>query len=152
MCGKYVRVGLTKICLPGSPPRVREVSVFFRVVYQTLRITPACAGSMKGMIKELSVIWDHPRVCGKYSSARSGEIARAGSPPRVREVFTSIILLTIFSGITPACAGSINYRLPRLTISEDHPRVCGKYKWTTPFVPFFMGSPPRVREVFLFFQ
>ena len=111
-------------------------------------ITPACAGS----ISVLSIVRfssrDHPRVCGKYYLKVRKRTAAWGSPPRVREVLNMIIRKYMIPGITPACAGSIKTPIRLEKNRWDHPRVCGKYAVLRLTVDYFMGSPPRVREVY----
>ena len=51
----------------------------------------------------------------------------------------------VIFGITPACAGSIEY-LPYLhDFGLDHPRVCGEHQIALASAARYPGSPPRVR-------
>ena len=86
MCGKYPYFFILLNMFAGSPPRVREVLSLKNVIirasgitprvcgkYKTIKkrngrttgITPACAGSIIGVIYSFLVSEDHPRVCGK---------------------------------------------------------------------------------------
>ena len=126
---------------------MREVLKYFNHKCVDIGITPACAGSIRQKSKRINGYWDHPRVCGKYSSCASRFAAPPGSPPRVREVLCKSFSMSIVYGITPACAGSI---VPSPIISTepwDHPRVCGKYGNFYKRTTLCKGSPPRVREV-----
>ena len=107
MCGKYCFIKTFQVNGLGSPPRVREVFKQFTFYFKIIRITPACAGSIR--ISEHCRICerDHPRVCGKYKNSRYFFVRHSGSPPRVREVFARTHGTDWTTGITPACAGSI---------------------------------------------
>ena len=72
------------------------------------------------------------------------------TPPRVREVSCIIFLAFNLLGITPACAGSIFFNSSSSFEFWDHPRVCGKY--LLKLLPYYpnSGSPPRVREVYIY--
>ena len=68
----------------GSPPRVRGKD------YEELkdklddRITPACAGKRWINVYDITVHWDHPRVCGEKDLYFYHDCTSLGSPPRVR--------------------------------------------------------------------
>ena len=47
--------------------------------------------------------------------------------------------------ITPACAGNSSSSGPRLSMTEDHPRVCGEQPERPTKGVDITGSPPRVR-------
>ena len=49
---------------------------------------------------------DHPRVCGEQANARWCMTKKTGSPPRVRGADFDSDSVNLFTGITPACAGS----------------------------------------------
>ncbi len=72
----------------------------------TDRITPACAGNTMNQSKMVTQQQDHPRMCGKYSLMKSGQAAKAGSPPHVREILNSSCSSIGSGRITPACAGN----------------------------------------------
>ena len=131
----------------GSPPRVRG-KLWPRVIRQVCHgITPACAGktileqwafqvfedpppACEGKTRKyvllLASIWDHPRVYRENDKQRSDVADRLGSPPRMRGKLVLYNPLFSHLGITPACAGK-TLRVQRLlTVSRDHPRVCGE--------------------------
>ena len=95
---------------------------------------------------KIELSWDHPRVCGKNLFQLSLEDTGAGSPPRVREKLALGGLAMRPYGITPACAGKTLPSCLSATLSQDHPRVCGKNCLATRIFYFVPGSPPRVRE------
>ena len=49
------------------------------------------------------------------------------------------------SGIIPACAGNRMLSASGLTVSGDHPRVCGEQKLQSKLGVGRSGSSPRVR-------
>ena len=86
VCGNYPPSPPIAPHRRGSPPRVRELLITSNRVYQTLGITPACAGITRPGLSTRCLGWDHPRVCGNYNCPDCGEKTRVGSPPRVREL------------------------------------------------------------------
>ena len=130
----------------GSPPRMREIPGIISVRALLLGITPAYAGKTHAQSSYLSGSQDHPRVCGKDSAAYNQRMYQMGSPPRMRERHFKAILPFYDSGITPAYAGKTRTTVAILTLTRDHPRVCGKDSHTNAPLCVFAGSPPRMRE------
>ena len=131
MRGNYADLGRTNPSCLGSPPRARELRVYHR--------PPIAAGG------------DHPRVRGNYPMISTGKFVTSGSPPRARELLPACLYNCESLGITPACAG-ITVVVPSLIYaSRDHPRVRGNYKRLYPADPLRLGSPPRARELRIFF-
>jgi len=84
-------------------------------------------------------------VCGEQKCERTEEYGVEGSPPRVRGAGQVLGASVSLLGITPACAGSSSEVLRRMSLAEDHPRVCGE-QWQEGRARFARtGSPPRVR-------
>ena len=110
----------------GSPPRVRGKPARVAPPEQPAGITPACAGKTRRLAMYCLRGWDHPRVCGEnfISFCRFSKIK--GSPPRVRGKHRRNRDSHSARGITPACAGKTMSASKALTISRDHPRVCGE--------------------------
>ena len=105
MCGKNVQLRTVRKHTLGSPPHVREKLLQRTSNGSIDRITPACAGKTRLILRQTVAMWDHPRVCGKNYEHGIDEHLWVGSPPRVREkrgLRGGDILLF---GITPACAG-----------------------------------------------
>ena len=147
MCGKYVsnrpRLGKRR----GSPPHVREIPI--KAVIQTTmnRITPACAGNTLLWLYQMVLNQDHPRMCGKYTFQAFLWQVPSGSPPHVREIHQLKSILMDIKRITPACAGNTLLWLYQMALSQDHPRMCGKYARRFMMVKNYVGSPPHVREI-----
>ena len=110
VCGKNLGDDLKTKLLPGSPPRVREELKADTTGARQDRITPACAGRTSGVIADIDRTKDHPRVCGKNTTAIRRPIYTRGSPPRVREELYQAAEQSGRVGITPACAGR-TYRI-----------------------------------------
>ena len=147
MCGKYSVLGLCSFMNSGSPPHVREVLIPSTSLLRSARITPACAGSTKEVFKRFHRKQDHPRMCGKYSSPITFLSVVLGSPPHVREVLSMIFNMCLVLRITPACAGSTAKQQAFNILTQDHPRMCGKYLEVLHLSVCIEGSPPHVREV-----
>ena len=146
MCRKNILKMLSKFASVGSLPRVQEKQCSLCKWWNTIRITPACAGKTQIELVRQFWGWDHSRVCGKNHKLLRTWYVIPGSPPRVREKRVCFGNEPRRPGITPACAGKTMTFLSRLMKSWDHPRVCGKNKDIFLRFQSGLGSPPRVRE------
>ena len=114
-------------------------------IYLFCRITPACAGKSSREQYYLSVLQDHPRMCGEKSGAFSWLTPGMGSPPHVRGKGNDKFICNCHNRITPACAGKSPLRTVSTNLKWDHPRMCGeKYSFMVSYVRK-SGSPPHVR-------
>ena len=113
--------------------------------YNTFRITPACAGKTRMLFRYYDISEDHPRVCGENNYRSWYNRGKRGSPPRVRGKLSLTIRLLTIVRITPACAGKTMKEIARISVNEDHPRVCGENCGEDYFIGLGQGSPPRVR-------
>ena len=104
-------------------------------------------------------------MCGDYTFALISSICAMGSPPRVRglrrprrhdqrprRITPACAGLRSACScahrphrITPACAGTTSRRAACVSLSGDHPRVCGDYAAVKGKIDNLVGSPPRVR-------
>ncbi len=84
-------------------------------------------------------------MCGEKGNSVYRHRSVVGSPPRVRGKVLMLEAAQEPIGITPACAGKREAAKAGISLSEDHPRVCGEKSkiWGRAFGP--VGSPPRVR-------
>ena len=130
----------------GSPPLTRE-RLFERDSLRSFsRITPAHAGKTGYQIPGITHFWDHPRSRGKDQIRSTCRLCGLGSPPLTRERRVRSRCIQTSVGITPGHAGKTAY-LPFLSKSaEDHPRLRGKDRFSTPDSPAVEGSPPLARE------
>ena len=110
----------------GSPPRMREESVWSILVCGPFGITPAHAGRIYNQISSTNPDKDHPRACGKNLASCPDVVFIVGSPPRMREEFIPLKHAPHDLRITPAHAGRITKRNDILQDKRDHPRACGK--------------------------
>ena len=109
------------------------------------RITPACAGNRDSKGEILALVEDHPRVCGEQTAMDANIGIEVGSPPRVRGTAMVVLALACPSRITPACAGNSCIPYALFLARQDHPRVCGEQRTSSPGASRTRGSPPRVR-------
>ena len=122
---KLVALQASLACF-GSPPRVRGEVHIRTFVLAVVGITPACAGRSRRRQRPPMPARDHPRVCGeKYRYSYINKPVK-GSPPRVRGEGARCDEIGDHAGITPACAGRSLLALSAISISADHPRVCGE--------------------------
>ena len=129
----------------GSPPRVRGKGRNPHQRWNSLRITPACAGKRLCGLDRGAVRWDHPRVCGEKLYASGFGSSVLGSPPRVRGKVRLHYDRAHETRITPACAGKRGQRVCPVSMGKDHPRVCGEKADDFSVLVALIGSPPRVR-------
>ena len=108
-------------------------------------ITPAYAGKSSMSSTSDSESGDHPRVCGEKQILPPGQLAGAGSPPRMRGKAVKCSPGCMESRITPAYAGKRDAGAGREILGLDHPRVCGEKQPRIVFPHFQPGSPPRMR-------
>ena len=106
VCGEYCICLLISASSLGSPPRVRGILCFYKLLYMSRRITPACAGNTMALQESIYLREDHPRVCGEYIISLDKETVETGSPPRVRGIPIDFDFFVFVLGITPACAGN----------------------------------------------
>ncbi len=107
-------------------------------------IIPACAGSTRAMRSVLLFFRDHPRMCGEHFRRVFVASTLQGSSPHVRGARRLIRVKCSTQGIIPACAGSTPMRVPALSTSRDHPRMCGEH-FPHPRLSFRReGSSPRI--------
>ncbi len=65
MCGEKDCLPLLNSANRGSPPHVRGKVFFTSVIFILCGITPACAGKRASEGVALTLVWDHPRMCGE---------------------------------------------------------------------------------------
>ena len=71
-CGEKSPIRSAKICMRGSPPRMRGKAFLLIFLIVGCRITPAHAGKSQHVLRRLAQAVDHPRACGEKSTrARS---------------------------------------------------------------------------------
>ena len=111
----------------GSSPRMRGTLYCQRFGRTDHGIIPAYAGNTDTMTPCLSVVGDHPRVCGEHSRSSSMRARRGGSSPRMRGTPPSRHIARSLSGIIPAYAGNTCRPPAHEPQTRDHPRVCGEH-------------------------
>ncbi len=124
VCGEYSPVGCLSGGSLGSPPRVWGIRSLFFICPVRIRITPTCVGNTAGRGRPLR--------------------PRCGSPPRVWGIPQGIANERSRKRITPTCVGNTRRRCGRGRSARDHPHVCGEYLAASRYMPWVMGSPPRV--------
>ena len=66
-------------------------------------------------------------MCGEHSDAALMIAPRSGSSPHVRGAHGEALVRDFEVGIIPACAGSTSMSAAYLSLSRDHPRMCGEH-------------------------
>ena len=108
-------------------------------------ITPACAGKRSVDGNARLSEQDHPRMCGEKVFQLRASSSWLGSPPHVRGKVKKMAEKAGKTRITPACAGKSFLRSFSLSLSGDHPRMCGEKLDLSKVQPRAFGSPPHVR-------
>ena len=109
------------------------------------RITPAYAGKSIGLLIALTVLRDHPRLCGEKATITRSRLLTMGSPPPMRgkeELFHQFLR---YDRITPAYAGKRPHGGFFCKSLEDHPRLCGEKQNDKNAKANTTGSPPPMR-------
>ena len=145
MRGEKLPVTTSDIRLSGSPPHARGKGCGTAAGGRSGGITPACAGKSIFLHGFPYPFRDHPRMRGEkgWVVDRSGAVK--GSPPHARGKVTLKILLSLPSGITPACAGKSDLLVQQSERFWDHPRMRGEKTSKTRTQIIEMGSPPHAR-------
>ena len=92
-----------------------------------------------------SIPWDHPRVCGEHGFRRFCLADMRGSSPRMRGTPKLPRGKRRQAGIIPAYAGNTKDMTNLLSVSRDHPRVCGEHMPELLLTLSLLGSSPRMR-------
>ena len=108
-------------------------------------ITPAYAGKSFEGVWRLTLVKDHPRVCGEKGYSCFPSTSGAGSPPRMRGKVHGVLEELRCVGITPAYAGKSSGCSVAADPGRDHPRVCGEKPARSSCRAVSSGSPPRMR-------
>ena len=145
VCGEHAWFAATSYVAAGSSPRMRgtlsEVWVF-----RLLRgIIPAYAGNTKLSGSSVSVLGDHPRVCGEHDKQGNLPQVGTGSSPRMRGTPRQCVVERVDVGIIPAYAGNTLQAPECLLLDRDHPRVCGEHTLPETLGRSRTGSSPRMR-------
>ena len=84
-------------------------------------------------------------MCGEHAWAFSLTSSKSGSSPHVRGARGFMLSEAVHCGIIPACAGSTPQMTHSISITWDHPRMCGEHivKHVRPCSK--RGSSPHVR-------
>ena len=136
---------LLKLSGQGSPPRARGKAAHDAEARPSTGITPACAGKSRRPANQFPPPRDHPRVRGEKGGVGSAPTPFWGSPPRARGKARDRRVLSMYQGITPACAGKRSEPTSRKPNKWDHPRVRGEKYASTIHWDMPVGSPPRAR-------
>ena len=109
------------------------------------RITPAYAGKSQQHFCTGHVCGDHPRLCGEKPLLMDSNPQNMGSPPPMRGKVNIPEYNETLDRITPAYAGKRSRNGIHLTMSWDHPRLCGEKLYADNKRLEEEGSPPPMR-------
>ena len=84
LCGEHSVSARIRSVLAGSPPPVRGTPHVVNQRGMAIGITPACAGNTYTTSSCLTLLVDHPRMCGEHLASSTAWRRSSGSPPPVR--------------------------------------------------------------------
>ena len=145
MCGEHFIISARGLGKTGSSPHVRGALMPDQTDVRQSGIIPACAGSTTAPSEPKPAPRDHPRMCGEHDASEAEEPSSLGSSPHVRGAPAQIDGHVVHVGIIPACAGSTSMSAAYLSLSRDHPRMCGEHTLTRVSAILRRGSSPHVR-------
>ena len=140
-CDEYSPIGRPF----GSPPLTRGPRRSPARGYDKIRITPAHAGTTKGLLPVLKSSRDHPRSRGDHIQRIAINCGIIGSPPLTRGPRPLDDPGPRTVGITPAHAGTTLSVKWSTAVVEDHPRSRGDHSRMEPPSLPTRGSPPLTR-------
>ena len=112
---------------------------------QPSRIIPADAGSTSAGLHTCDLPRDHPRGCGEHMPRSCRACRYSGSSPRMRGALAPSPVISPWSRIIPADAGSTRRCFEQGGPCVDHPRGCGEHIKSFDSTPIYYGSSPRMR-------
>ena len=113
--------------VPGSPPLTRGPPQAPRGRGESIRITPAHAGTTWRAPGRPRACPDHPRSRGDHLYDDAVRYTLLGSPPLTRGPQIRFSRNLTRRGITPAHAGTTRFHYPSRGIFWDHPRSRGDH-------------------------
>ena len=145
MCGEHIVANRNCGSVQGSSPHVRGARAGRARPAGPSGIIPACAGSTLTPATSRCTSGDHPRMCGEHYGDSDFVNELEGSSPHVRGARFIKSATQDAVGIIPACAGSTPQMTHSISITWDHPRMCGEHivKHVRPCSK--RGSSPHVR-------
>ena len=126
LCGEKLNLFRPCYCSMGSPPPMRGKDSVTLYRDHVVRITPAYAGKSSNHNHQHCEREDHPRLCGEKKILETQNILTIGSPPPMRGKAQAAGWTELSTRITPAYAGKSSGWRWVITISQDHPRLCGE--------------------------
>ena len=145
VCGEHPCCALTMRPKSGSSPRMRGTPTAATPPRRSSGIIPAYAGNTRQQPRRCRQNRDHPRVCGEHPNGKVVALTTSGSSPRMRGTLVVPLQHVPRAGIIPAYAGNTRLTVSLLTVSWDHPRVCGEHFLGICKTARIMGSSPRMR-------
>ncbi len=144
VCGDGSTYQLSRVSVPGSPPRVWGRRGVNTAGIDLSGFTPTCVGTACGQATTRRQSWVHPHLCGDGSWFAAINPARSGSPPRVWGRLRRMGPRPVGTGFTPTCVGTAHFRDAISRQYRVHPHVCGDGTNLVDNVEASLGSPPRV--------
>ena len=133
------------LLLRGSSPHMRGTLACLCGFVGDEGIIPAYAGNTGGSPSAGSAHRDHPRICGEHAVEKPTKKDYMGSSPHMRGTRLVADRVHDVTGIIPAYAGNTPCAIFRISVTRDHPRICGEHlpqAWLAGRLP---GSSPHMR-------
>ena len=133
VCGENHLQTKFLLFLQGTSPRVwgklRDRFNWLGV----LRNIPTCVGKTSRRTFSLTVLPEHPHVCGENQRQSSRCLPFPGTSPRVWGKHIILTFLCVFVRNIPTCVGKTSCRWTSQKQDSEHPHVCGEnsgWRWS----------------------
>ena len=145
VCGENAVWNCTRAAAKGTSPRMRGKRADQNRWHKAFRNIPAYAGKTGLALFVISLIQEHPRVCGENNESHCHLLSLIGTSPRMRGKPGTAEPGKGNRRNIPAYAGKTRTGRPVTVAAWEHPRVCGenspilrrKHEW--------VGTSPRMR-------
>ena len=145
--GEYYLTDAKSVMVKGSSPLSRGILCSRLHDSPFRRIIPALAGNTYIITSTVSLMSDHPRSRGEYTTRDDHAEAGAGSSPLSRGIRPGRFGGSAVLGIIPALAGNTAATSRPTAPPRDHPRSRGEYSSSPAASRNCSGSSPLSRGI-----
>ena len=149
ICGEHSAASCICSSSSGSSPHMRGTRSAGANSSWRRGIIPAYAGNTVSPPMGTRPRQDHPRICGEHVMCLCFLPPSVGSSPHMRGTLNPHVQLRPQSGIIPAYAGNTSSQCNGMSLSWDHPRICGEHSNSMGAITTIAGSSPHMRGTHL---
>ena len=126
VCGENPIASTVVLNQPGTSPRMRGKLELGDYFIRPNRNIPAYAGKTTSASGMCSSHQEHPRVCGENPAPTTTAVPSRGTSPRMRGKLADYPDAVEAARNIPAYAGKTLILSTTLSVTPEHPRVCGE--------------------------